>query len=165
MEYKFNIYGSLCRVSDEKASFKRSTSGAALRRCEGARKFVRARNEWLYKLAVPYQPFKRESRINLIWRVARFVFEDPVPELAADRSRIPWGCWCDGSSAANRDFRYRSYPCAQPRQRGSTWQCHPRVHPSRPFTRWCDATKAPNLLRKVLKYKLLSSSFAGRIAF
>lgn len=78
MEYKFNIYRSLRRAADGKASFKRNTSGAALRRCEGARKFVRARgDEWLYKLAVPYQPFKRGSRINLIWRVARFVFEGP----------------------------------------------------------------------------------------
>ncbi|TGZ51857.1 hypothetical protein DBV15_08745, partial [Temnothorax longispinosus] len=47
------------RAPDGKASFKRSISGAALRRCEGARKFVRALgDEWLYKLVAPYQPFK-----------------------------------------------------------------------------------------------------------
>lgn len=76
MEYKFNIvpYAELL-------TGKLLSKGALWgRHWEGARvqEFVRARgDEWLYKLAAPYQPFKRGSRINLIWRVARFVFEGP----------------------------------------------------------------------------------------
>jgi len=93
VEYKFNIYASFPTLLTGRSLSKGTLRG---RHWEGARvrESLSARgDEWLYKLAAPYQPFERGSRINLIWRVVRFVFEGPVPGLAADRSRIPRGCW------------------------------------------------------------------------
>lgn len=91
MGYKFNIYASFPTPSSlTEGLFQREHFGGGIEKVRGCEKVCRS-NEWLYKLAAPYQPFERRSRINLIWRVARFVFEGPLVVLAADR--IPRGCW------------------------------------------------------------------------
>lgn len=137
------------------AFIKGNTLGTASRRCEGARKFVHGRgNEWLYKLAVPYQLYKRGSRINLIWRVARFVFEGSRPTEVASLG-VAGG---DGGSTASRDFCYQGYPCAKNnvvRRDNIT----PRIHCWIPFRTLSNTTKAFNPLYKALKNVKLCATF------
>lgn len=102
--------GELLFSSRGEASFKaRKHFGIEeVRESLSARARVRT-NEWLYKPAAApgINPFERGSRINLIWRVARFVFEG-----LAEAESLGNGAGGDGGSAASRDFRYRRHrPC------------------------------------------------------